>query len=478
MKVDCLKAMKEVKDIIDSDDLLMRNFNFDGTQAGLVYIDGMSDKLLIEQDIIRPLILKNEIKSDVDFLQTTLFYGEKIKQADTIAQIAEAVATGEIAFFIDGADSFYILSLKKYNFRSVEEPPTETVLKGPREGFIEDIKTNITLIRRKLRSPNLRIKQFKVGRYSATIVCLAYIEGIVAEETVKKISEKISKIDIDGIIETTYIQSFVEDNSYTFFNQSGITEKPDIVSSKLLEGRVAILVDGSPMVITVPYMLFESFQDGYDYYARDARTSMIRVFRLIGALFSVFLPGMFVALQEYHYHLLPLKFLITILNSVSGIPFTSPMEMLFVLTLFEILHQASVRMPRYVGTAMSIVGAIVLGQTAVNAGLLSSPAVLIIAISAIGINCVPDLVDSFSLLRLGVLLVGSVLGLYGIIVMIVMLVAYLGSMESYGTPYLAPYSPIITSDFKDSLFKENLKNIDERPYSIPTKNRRRLKNNE
>lgn len=478
MRVDCLKTIDEVKKTIDSDDLLIRKIDASGLQMALIYIDGMSDTLLIEQNIIRPLLMLKGIIPDTEFLESAIFYGATIKETDKVSVISETVASGDVALLVDNADFYYMLSIRKVNSRAVSEPPNETVLKGPREGFNEDIRTNTTLIRRRLRSPNLRIKEHKVGRYSATTVCLVYIEGIASSAIVDEIAKKISKIDIDGVIETTYVQRFIEENAYSIFNQSGSTEKPDVVASKLLEGRVAVLVDGSPIVITLPYIMFESFQDGYDYYARDARISFLRVIRLTGAIFSVFLPGVFVAMQEYHYHLLPLKFLITLLNAVNGIPFTSPMEMLFVLTLFEILHQASIRMPRYVGTAMSIVGAIVLGQTAVNAGLLSSPVVLVIAISAIGINCVPDLVDAFSLLRLGVLLAGSVLGLYGIIIFIVILVAYLCSLESYGTAYMLPYSPMVIEDFQDGIFKENLRSMEMRPYSIPTDNRRRFKKDE
>lgn len=196
---------------------------------------------------------------------------------------------------------------------------------------------------------------------------------------------------------------------------------------------------------------------------------MLRLIRIIGAFMAVLLPGLYVAFQEYHYQLMPLKFLISLLNSVSGIPFTPPMEMLFVLALFEVLNQASVRMPRYVGTALSIVGAIVLGETAVNAGLLSSPTVLVIAISAIGINCVPDLVDTFSILRLAVLITGSILGLFGIVVFSMGLIAYLCGLDSFGSPYLAPFAPMITADFKDAVAKENLLSFEKRPYSVPTK---------
>ncbi|MEG1613391.1 MAG: spore germination protein [Clostridia bacterium] len=478
MNVDYKKTKAEIGAILDSDDILYREFKINETEAGLIYLDALSDKLLLEQDIVRPLLDLTILEPTFEFLTAKLKYGEKIKTEVSFEKAAAAIASGDIVLAIDNATEFFILSIKKYNHRAVQEPPTETVLKGPREGFIEDIKVNLSLLRRKLKTPKLRIKNFYVGKYSDTTVCLAYIDGIADNETVNKIADKIKAIDIDGIIGAAYIERFVEEHKFSLFNQAGVTEKPDIVMGKLLEGRIAILVDGSPIVLTVPYLLFEGFQDSYDYYCRDSRGSMLRLLRIVGAIFSVMLPGLYVAIQEYHYHLLPLKFLISVLNAIKGIPFTPPMEMLFVLILFEILHQASVRMPRYVGTALSVVGAIVLGETAVNAGLLSSPAVLIIAISAIGINCVPDLVDAFSILRVAVLLIGSVLGLFGIIIFTVMVIAYLCSLDSYGTPYLAPFAPSIPSDMKDSIIKDNLINMKKRPFSISTDNRRRLRDDD
>lgn len=473
--VNAVEVSAAVKKAIDSDDLIVRGFNAGELSCAVIYIEGLSDKQLLEQDIIAPLIKAEHIIPTEECISNTIFYCERLKIIDNLDKQITTVTDGDILLAIDGADGVYKISLKKFSFRSVTEPPTETVLRGPREGFNEEIKTNITMIRRKLKSPALKVKNFTVGRYSNTSVSVLYMDGIADENTAAEISKRIASIDIDGIIGTAYVESLIGDNKRSFFNQSGATEKPDIVAAKLLEGRIAVVVDGSPVVITYPYLMFESFQDSYDYYIKSGRSAMLRILRIMGGLVAVLLPGMYVAMQEYHYHLLPLKFLITVLNSVSGIPFTPPMEMLFVLLLFEVLYQASVRMPRYVGTALSIVGAIVLGDTAVNAGLLSSPTVLIIAISAIGINCIPDFVDTFSILRLTMLLVGSVLGLFGIVLFSVGLLAYLAGMQVFGTPYLSPFAPMIASDMKDCILKDDLRDMEKRPYSISTNNRRRQK---
>lgn len=475
MKVNFEADAKRIKEIFDSDDLLCCEVETNDLRINLFYLDSLSDKLLMMQEVVSPLRRAEKLRPEVNSIKGNINYSENIEENQTLEEAAEAIAGGDILILADGAESYFVVSLKNLPKRAVQEPPTETVIRGPREGFIEEVKTNVALLRKRLKTPDLRVKQFSVGKYSNTVVFIMYLNGVADNDVVKKVTEKIEAIDLDGAIDSSYVSFCLEENHYTIFNQIGKSEKPDIVAAKILEGRVAILSDGSPSVLTVPYVMFESFQDSYDYYDRDYRTTMLRIVRMLGAFLTVMLPGIYVSLQEYHYHLMPLKFLITVLNAKTGIPFSAPMEMMFVLLLFEVLHQASVRMPRYVGTALSIVGAIVLGQTAVNAGLLSSPAVLVIAISAIGINCLPDLVGALSILRFVFLLMGSLLGIYGILVLNVVIIAYLASMKSYGSPYLAPFAPIIRKDMKDTFFKAPLKGMQERPFTIPTKNRRRMK---
>ena len=456
----------------NSDDLFFREINTDFVRCILCYLDGGSDKIILEQDIVSPLLSAKE-KVSGDSLSSVVFFGEEIKPTP-INDCPLKVAEGDLILFFEGEENGHLISIRKFDKRAVAEPPTSNVLKGPREGFIEEIKTNITLLRRRLKTPSLTVKNLSVGRYSSTAVAVMYIDGIAVEEVVDEIVERLQKIDIDGIIDGSYVASFIQGRRYCFFNQVGSSEKPDVVASKLLEGRVAIIVDGSPLVLTLPFVLFEDLQDGYDYYSNDWASSLARLFRVLGALLTVILPGAYVALQSHHYHLMPLKFLITLMSATNGIPFPPAIEMFFVLILFEILNQASIRMPRLMGISLSIVGAIVLGDTAVKAGLISSPAVLVTALSAIGIFCVPDQVGALSILRFIFLCCSAVMGLFGIVILIILLTAYLVSLSSYGAPYLAPYAPRITPDLKDGLLKASTVNMNKRPYSIPTKNRTRL----
>lgn len=467
----------EFKDVIStafhgSDDLFFREVNTDYVKCIVSYLDGGSDKLVLEQDILSPL-LNSSIRVGGDNLSSVIFFCEEIK-ATPIDDCPSKIADGDVILFFDGEDEGYLISIRKFDKRAIAEPPTSNVLKGPREGFIEEVKTNVTLIRRRLKTPSLTVKNLSVGRYSSTAISVLYVDGVAVASVVDEIISRLSEIDIDGVIDGAYVSSFIQGRRYCLFNQVGSSEKPDVVVSKLLEGRVAIIVDGSPLVLTLPFVLFEDLQDGYDYYSNDWSSSLARLFRIMGGLLTVILPGAYVALQSHHYHLMPLKFLITLMSATNGIPFPPAIEMFFVLILFEILNQASIRMPRLMGVSLSIVGAIVLGDTAVKAGLISSPAVLITALSAIGIFCVPDQVGALSILRFVFLCCSAVMGLFGIVILIILLTAYLVSLSSYGAPYLAPYAPRITPDLKDGLLKSSTTNMEERPYSIPTKNRKRM----
>lgn len=459
-------------DFCGSDDLFFRQISTDAVECVLCYLDGGSDKQLLEQNVIAPLLRATE-KVNSQNLASIVFFSEEIK-VTPVDECAGKIADGDVILFFDGENTANLLSMRKFDKRAVVEPPTSNVLKGPREGFIEEIKTNVTLLRRRIKSPKLTVKNMQIGRFSSTPVALVYIDGIAEAKVIDEITRRLMAIDIDGIIDGAYLTSFIQGRRNSFFNQVGSSEKPDVVASKLLEGRVAIVVDGSPLVLTLPFVLFEDLQDGYDYYSNDWRSSMVRVFRILGALLTILLPGAYVALQSHHYHLMPLKFLITLLSATNGIPFPPAIEMFFVLMLFEILNQASIRMPRLMGISLSIVGAIVLGDTAVKAGLISSPAVLVTALSAIGIFCVPDQVGTLSILRFLFLCCSSVMGLFGIVILFLVLVAYLSSMDSYGSPYLAPYAPRINPDLKDGVLKSSTVNMTKRPYSIPSSNRKRL----
>ena len=377
--------------------------------------------------------------------------------------------------FFDGSNQSYLIELDKYKERSLTEPPTSAVLKGPREGFNENLKTNLSVIRKILATDKLDTEMITVGDVTKTQICVMYLKGIATKSVVKQVVNKIKKISIDGIIDSYYIAEFLAPRKYSIFKQIGSAEKPDVVAAKMLEGRVAILVDGSPLVLTVPFILLEDFQASDDYYSNSAHASFVRCIRIISFFVTILLPGMYIAIQLNHYKALPLKFLVTIVNSTQGLPLSPFAEIIFVLILFEILYEASLRMPEYLGIALSVVGALILGDTAVKAGIISPPAVMIVALSGITLYTIPDQAQQLSLLRFIFTMAGGLLGFYGLVLMAVFFVIYLNDFDSYGSPYLAPISPYISSDAKDSIFKKPLPDMIMRPRTIPNVNHRRIK---
>lgn len=460
---------------LGSSDFIALDFNVGDVPAKAFFIDGMTDKILFEQNILRPLKQLGHLESPyLDALNSTTFMSNPIL-SEQIDEAIKLVAQGDVAILLDKAEEVFIFSLRQYPKRGIMEPPSSSVLKGPREGFTEDMKTNMILTRRRLRTPNLVFQNLMVGKYTGSAVSVVYLEGVAEEKIVSAVRKKIEAIDFDGALDSSYVGKYLEENHHSIFNQVGSVEKPDIFAAKLLEGRVGILVDGSPMALTVPFVFYENFQGGQDYYNRDFRASVLRLVRLIGMIAAILLPAFYVAVQEYQYQMLPFKFLTTVINAVDGIPLSPMTETLFILLVFEILNEASVRMPRYVGMALSIVGAIVLGDTAVKAGIISSPAVLITALSTIGLYCVPDSVGQASLLRFLFAALAGVLGVFGVVVCFVALIAYMAGLNSMGVPFLAPYAPMIVSDLQDGILKENMLDMKKRPFTIPTANRRRQK---
>ena len=364
---------------------------------------------------------------------------------------------------------------KEFPKRAISEPPTQSVVKGPREGYIEHIDTNVQLVVRRLNCDTLTIDELVVGRKTKTKIKVMYLSDVADKKIVEKVTERINSIEIDGILDSYYILQFLQDKKSWLFRQVGGDEKPDITAAKLLEGRVAIFVDGSPIVLTVPYILFEDIQNSDDYYTNAAGVSLRRFIRIVGAIFSILLPGIYIAMQLYHYNFVPLGTLKILATSVKSTPFSPMVEVIFVLILFEILYEAALRMPKHLGTATSLVGALVLGDTAVKAGLISSPAVLVAALSGIMMYIIPNLSPQISLLRFFFCIVGGILGLYGLVIGVILLFVYMNSLDSYGAPLLAPYAPLVKGDLKDGIIKKEISDMKTRPESYMVPNKRRAK---
>lgn len=469
---DIKKDEKAISEALSCDDVKYLKFNVQGKAAVAVYVDSICDRETLGREVVRPLY---EYKGDYTL--------NKLKEATSVVtdygkteeEAINFVLDGGAVLIFDGIKGFLSADLKKYEVRAVSEPPLQTVTRGPREGFNECLKTNLSLMRRRIKSSALSVKTFQVGKISKTSVAVIYIGSVAEKKLVTDVVKRLKSINVDIVPDSSYVAKLICDNKGSVFKQINTSEKPDVVAARIAEGRLAIIVDGSPIVLTLPYLLIEDFQNPEDYYANTVRSNLIRWIRMCAVVFSVLLPAFYVASQLFHLQFIPLNFLLTIINSIKGIPMSPSFEMFFILLIFEILNEASIRMPKYVGMALSIVGALVLGDTAVRAGIVSSPAILIMALSAISLFTVPELVEAMSVIRLTLLIVAGSIGGYGIILEIMFIISYLCSLESFGTPVFAPFAPLIPQDLKDTFYLSYLNEMQRRPRSIKNKNAIRMR---
>ncbi len=469
MIVDADKTVEQIKTKLHhSSDLKSRTVQFFGTAVSVLYVADLTDNLLLNNTLLHPMIeYEKDVTNDVlTALKDKVLSNHEVKEFELIDEAIDNMLLGMTLIFVHGADRILGCDMEKIVVRPIGEPPTSLVIKGPREGFNESIKYNLALIRKRAKSQDLVVKSLSLGEVTKTNISVVYFNNIVDKSIVKDILTRLKKIKIDGVLDSHYLISYLQRNPHSIFKQIGDTEKPDILVAKMLEGRVGILVDGSPIALTLPYIIIEDLQNSDDYYSQPMRVTFVRILRLVGVIMAVLLPGVFIALEKFHYKILPLEFLVTIMNTTQGIPFSPFTEVLFIILLFEILYEANLRMPQYLGMATSIVGALILGETAVNAGLVSPPAVMIVALSGITFYIIPSQAAQFSMLRLIACLIGACLGLYGILIFCVFIISYLSSFDSYKSAYLAPTAPFIMSDQKDFLMRKTIREMNLRPKSI------------
>lgn len=461
-----------------SDDSIFREFKIGikkQTKAFVCFIDGLGDKKLIDEYVIKPLMVDIHIKDpDERLFNCDLFTRIKeyilsaveIRETKSFDNVLGAVLSGDTVLFIDGFNTVLIISTKGGQTRNVEEPNTEVAVRGPREGFTETLRVNTALLRRKIKNPNLVFESFKLGKQTNTEISIAYIDGIANKKIIDEVKNRLNRIDTDSILESGYIEQFIEDNPLSPFSTVGNSERPDKVAAKLLEGRVAILCNGTPFVLTVPHLFIETIQVNEDYYSRPYLSSFVRILRLLAFFITLLMPALYVALETFHQEMIPTVLLVTAAASREGIPFPSFVETLIMLIIFELLRESGVRLPRQVGQAVSIVGALVIGEAAVQAGIISAPMVIIGALTGITSFIVPALLDSVIFFRFFLLFLSAAFGLYGIALGLIIMIAHMCSLRSLGAPYLAPIAPTIWKDLKDSFIRVPIWLMKSRPKSI------------
>lgn len=467
-------------------DVIFRRFQLglaEPVEAAVVYIDGMVDRIVLNENVMKPLMLESRQagfkpcrKILLELVNKSALTVSNIKELHRFEDIVASILYGGVILLIDGQDASLEIIIKDWSTRGITEPEAEILVRGPREGFIETLRVNTTLIRRKLRSPNLIFEELYIGRVSHTWVNIAYLKGIVSPELVAEVKQRLQRIDIDGILESGYLEEFIEDNPYSPFPQVMHTERPDKVAAALLEGRVAIITDGTPVALVVPAELNTFMTAPEDYYEHYTLGTAVLLVRFTALVISLLLPSLYIAITTYHQEMIPTRLLISIAAAREGVPFPALFEALLMEFTFEVLREAGIRLPRAIGQAVSIVGALVIGQAGVQAGIVSPLMVIIVAFTGIASFVSPsyNLAIAMRLLRFPLMLLAGVLGLFGVMVGIIAMVIHLSGLRSFGVPYLSPVAPLHPADLKDVFFRVPWWAMSKRPTEVSKMNRRRV----
>lgn len=480
IKPQLLENIKLVKKLFANDDTLITrefmNQNDNNIKCCAFFIDGMVNNKIVNENIIGPIIENIFLSPKLDVIEvikSQVIISNDVKRVEKTSDVVKAIVSGDTVVFVNGSNSALVISTKGWPSRSIIEPDTEKALRGPREGFTEGIMVNLSLIRRKIQTNELKFEFRSFGTKSNTKSCICYIDNLIDKEILNELNRRLDKIDIDGILDSNYIAEMIKDAPMSPFKTIGITERPDTVASKLLEGRIALVVDGSPVVLTLPYLFIENFQSNDDYYLNFYFASIGRLLRLFGFLVSISIPAIYVALTTYHREMIPTYLSLSIIEAHKNVPFPTIVECILMLLVFEIIRETGIRMPSNIGQALSVVGALVIGQAAVEAKFISAPMVIIVSITAITGLINPKIKGVTILTRLIFLLAASFLGFYGYFYCIIILLTHLFSLHSFGVLYTSQICAWNFQGFKDNSFRAPWKYMITRPDFVKKNNVRK-----
>lgn len=466
----------------DSPDLTIRNINIMYKNIGYIYLESVSSDDKVSNFLMKSIVKITEKSTIIDNLFTNIYnelenniYNSKIKTIDNYEDLYYYLSSGFTCLVVDGFRKAIIIETKETLDRGVSEPISEVNIKGPKDSFTENYNKNIGLIRKRIKDPNLWIKEYKLGRRTKTKVGILYIKDIANLNMLNNIEEKIKDIDIDGILDVGYIRDFLVKDSYTTFPTVINTERPDVACSSLLEGKIAIIVENTSNILVIPGLLNNFITAPEDSYQKANNVNLTRFLRFFSLVITITAPALYISLTTFNQEIIPDTLLISLALQRSKVPFPNSFATIVLLIVFEILREANLRIPSTMGTSISIVGALVLGDAAVNAGLVSPMAVIIVAISSITglLFNDTDMINSFRWWKLLFILAASTMGLIGFLCAGVIFAAELASLQSFNVGYIKPFSPFNKAIFNDSLLMKPHDKMKDRPSYI-SKNTQRL----
>lgn len=442
----------------NSGDIIKRKFRIGNTNsfAFVVFIDNMANSTLIENSVIKPLMysLRSTEKNTenlYEFINESILVAPDMKETNDFDSCIDAIMSGDTAVFLSKCEKAVIIASRGFAGRGVPTTETEIVVQGSKEAFAESLRTNTMLIRRRLRDPRLVIQQKVVGSSTKTDVALVYVKEIVRDDVVQQVTKKINGIKTDAIFDIGYLEQYIENDFLSPFPQCQVTERPDKAVSSLVEGRIVIIADNSPFVLIVPCVLSCFFQSPEDYYSRFEIASLTRILRYFGALIAMVLPGVYLAIALYHPNMIPTELLLKMSHARMDVPFPALFEIILMDMAFELLKEAGVRLPSAIGSTIGVVGGIIIGQAAVEAGLVSPIVVIIVALTAICGFTMPTITlnAGIRIAKYLLLFSSAFLGLLGFWIGAIIILIHLSSLKSFGFPYLYPFVSSDLNDYND-----------------------------
>ena len=463
----------------DDDTLRFRHVeNTNGIKFCLIFCDGLIDGNMINEHAVKPLLLMTDIEKGEGIserIMSRLIMANEVSTVTDFKEIVESVTYGDTLLLIDGSQTGIMINSKGFMLRGVAEPSVENILSGPREGFGEAVMINLSMIHRKLRTHHLKIKFTKLGNQTKTQLAVCYLDNIVNHQILSEVMRRLESIDIDSVLDANYIDEFIRDSKWSPFRSTGYTERPDVVAGKLLEGRIAIFVDGSPVVLTIPYLFIENFQSNEDYYLNFYYTTFTRLLRLTGFALTILLPALYIAAVSFHHEILPTQLLMILSGTKRFLPMPAFAETLIMMLAFDLLKETGIRVPFNIGQALGVVGGIVVGQAAVEANLVSAPMVIMVAVAGVTNLIIPKLSAAALILRYALFVLAATFGLFGMLIGLSLMLIHILNLKSFGVSQLSAVGSIRFGDVKDTFFRAPWPKMINRTAPI-AQNATRMKN--
>lgn len=454
----------------ESADLVVREIEVAGYAAAIISVEGMVDRHAVADAVILPLMqLKKGFQNApalMDYIKEQVLGIVDILEATDFEQLSELIVSGFVAVLIDGVASASLGGMQAFMIRSISEPSAEVSVRGSREGFTEAVRINMSMIRRRMKTPQLTFEMLTVGSVSHTAVCLCYLRDRVSRRLLRDVRKRIQECPLETVLESGYLQPFLEGKNQSVFTGVDTTERPDTLCGKMAEGRIGILVDGTPFALVIPYLFMEHFQSMDDYAQQPIYASFIRIIKYVAFFVSLFLPALYVAIGTHHAEMLPSVLMLSFINSDRSTPFSLTVEALLIHFVFEVMREAGLRFPKSVGHAVSIVGALVIGESAVRAGLVGAPMVIVVALTSISAFVIPSLYGNIVTLRFVFIVLGGGFGIYGVLLGALLLLCSICAVNIQSIPYTAPITPFSFKAMRDVFIRADWSVLARRRFEV------------